>query len=297
MHRLTALGQWAVELLQRTTSLPGGSGQWNSCNALPHCLGAVGSGTPAMHRTVLSCRAVMCVVRCWSVVVWAVSVLWCLVLWCASLCCVVWFFLLRCFYCSLPYLLFWRDVLRCGAVVPCDAACGVLGCSPCVVFRGVSCAVLCCAVLVCLCCVGLWCVLLSFGRWLVPGVASCFSLPLSVGLGFFCPCLLPAVVFWWRVLSLESLSGRVAGCAVVCCGSPQCPAPLCCVLWCRVFVWCRAVEPCCLFCFFGGVNLFLLPFISSAKFGKNGFPSLKINQNYTQRQTRASHNSTNIFLT
>ena len=28
---------------------PGGSGQWNGCNALPHCLGAVGSGTPAMH--------------------------------------------------------------------------------------------------------------------------------------------------------------------------------------------------------------------------------------------------------
>ena len=27
----------------------GGSGQWNSCNALPHCLGAVGSGPPAIH--------------------------------------------------------------------------------------------------------------------------------------------------------------------------------------------------------------------------------------------------------
>ena len=34
---------------QCTASLPGGSGQWNSCNALPHCPGAVGSGTPAMH--------------------------------------------------------------------------------------------------------------------------------------------------------------------------------------------------------------------------------------------------------
>ena len=43
-------GQWEVELLQCTASLPGGSGQCNSCNALPHCLGAVGSGTPAMHR-------------------------------------------------------------------------------------------------------------------------------------------------------------------------------------------------------------------------------------------------------
>ena len=51
MHYLTALGQWAVELLQCTALLPGGSGQCNSnsCNALPHCLGAVGSGTPAMH--------------------------------------------------------------------------------------------------------------------------------------------------------------------------------------------------------------------------------------------------------
>ena len=57
MHCLTALGQWAVELLQRTAtlpgyseamqllqytaSLPGGSGQWKSCHALPLCPGAV----------------------------------------------------------------------------------------------------------------------------------------------------------------------------------------------------------------------------------------------------------------
>ena len=40
---------------------PGGSGQWNSCNALPHCLGAVGSGTPAMH-----CLTVWGVVRQWN---------------------------------------------------------------------------------------------------------------------------------------------------------------------------------------------------------------------------------------
>ena len=43
------LGQWAVDLLQRTASLPGGSGQWDFCNALLHCLGAGGSGSPAMH--------------------------------------------------------------------------------------------------------------------------------------------------------------------------------------------------------------------------------------------------------
>ena len=37
-----------MQLLQCTASLPWGSGQWTSCNALPHCLGAVGSGTPAI---------------------------------------------------------------------------------------------------------------------------------------------------------------------------------------------------------------------------------------------------------
>ena len=49
MHRHTAWGQWAVELLQCTATLPVGSGQWNSSNAPPHCLGAVGTGTPAKH--------------------------------------------------------------------------------------------------------------------------------------------------------------------------------------------------------------------------------------------------------
>ena len=49
MHCLTALGQWAVQLLQCTASLPRGSGQCNSCTTLPHCPGAVGSATPAMH--------------------------------------------------------------------------------------------------------------------------------------------------------------------------------------------------------------------------------------------------------
>ena len=66
MHCHTAWAHWAVELLQRTASLPGGSGHWNSCkalltawgplptatlprgsghwnscHALPHCLGSV----------------------------------------------------------------------------------------------------------------------------------------------------------------------------------------------------------------------------------------------------------------
>ena len=38
-----------MQLLQYTASMPKGSGQCNSRNALPHCLGAVGDGTPAMH--------------------------------------------------------------------------------------------------------------------------------------------------------------------------------------------------------------------------------------------------------
>ena len=40
-----------MQLLQCTASLPGGSGQCNSnsCNAQPHCLGAVGGATSTMH--------------------------------------------------------------------------------------------------------------------------------------------------------------------------------------------------------------------------------------------------------
>ena len=42
MHCPTALGHWKAPLLQCTATPPGGRGQGNSCNALPHCLGAVG---------------------------------------------------------------------------------------------------------------------------------------------------------------------------------------------------------------------------------------------------------------
>ena len=51
MHCLTAWRQWAVKILQCPASLPRGSAQWNSCKALPHSLGAVGSGTLAMCGT------------------------------------------------------------------------------------------------------------------------------------------------------------------------------------------------------------------------------------------------------
>ena len=42
-HRLTAWGQWAVELPSCTATLLRGSGQCNSCNTQPHCLGGMGS--------------------------------------------------------------------------------------------------------------------------------------------------------------------------------------------------------------------------------------------------------------
>ena len=49
MHCLTTYGLWASPLVQFTASVRGGSGRSNSCNALPQCLGAVGSGIFAMH--------------------------------------------------------------------------------------------------------------------------------------------------------------------------------------------------------------------------------------------------------
>ena len=90
MHCHTAWGQWAVQLLQCTATTPRGSWQWNSCNArahqlggrgvlprrqslpkeryscnaLPHCLGAVGNGTPAMHRLTTSGQWAMELLQC-----------------------------------------------------------------------------------------------------------------------------------------------------------------------------------------------------------------------------------------
>ena len=49
-----------MELVQYTTVVPWGSGQWYSCGTLPHCLGAVGSRTPTIHcRTTLGQWAVV----------------------------------------------------------------------------------------------------------------------------------------------------------------------------------------------------------------------------------------------
>ena len=38
-----------MHFVQHTATLPEGSGQWNSRNALPHCRGELGRGTLAMH--------------------------------------------------------------------------------------------------------------------------------------------------------------------------------------------------------------------------------------------------------
>ena len=70
MHCLAAWGQWAMQLLQCTASLPWGSGQWNSCNALPHCLGAVGSATPAMHRLTAWGQWTVQLLQCTALLPW-----------------------------------------------------------------------------------------------------------------------------------------------------------------------------------------------------------------------------------
>ena len=46
---LSAQGKWAVEVLKCNASAPWGNGHCNSCDALPHRLGAVGCRTPAMR--------------------------------------------------------------------------------------------------------------------------------------------------------------------------------------------------------------------------------------------------------
>ena len=78
----------------RTALQPGGSGQSNSCNALPHCLGAVGSGTHVMQChtawgqwAVWWCIVLCCIMLC--CVVLCCVVLCCVVLYCVVLCCVV----------------------------------------------------------------------------------------------------------------------------------------------------------------------------------------------------------------
>ena len=49
MDFLTAYAHRAMKPLSCAVTLPKGTGQCNCCNALPQCLGARGSATPAMH--------------------------------------------------------------------------------------------------------------------------------------------------------------------------------------------------------------------------------------------------------
>ena len=88
-------------------------------------------------------------------------------------------------------------------------------------------------------------------RWLLPCAVACGCWVCVVGSGcqllfssgvLCCGCSCLAV---WPAASL---------CALVCCGVPL-PCALSCVPRCCVAVWCRAVAPCCSFCFVGGVRL------------------------------------------
>ena len=42
-------GRKASSILDLNPQTSNCSGQWTSCNTLPHCLGTVGSGPPAVH--------------------------------------------------------------------------------------------------------------------------------------------------------------------------------------------------------------------------------------------------------
>ena len=49
MHCHSACWQWTMELVQYTFTLPWANGHWNRCISDPPCLGAMGSGTPAIQ--------------------------------------------------------------------------------------------------------------------------------------------------------------------------------------------------------------------------------------------------------
>ena len=74
-HCVTAWGQWAVEPLKCTASLPGGSDQLDSCGVV--WCGVVWCG-------VVWCGVVWCGVV-WCGVVWC-GVVWCGVVWCGVVC-------------------------------------------------------------------------------------------------------------------------------------------------------------------------------------------------------------------
>ena len=95
--------------------------------------------------------------------------------------------------------------------------------------------------------------LLLRSRWLVPCVVACSCWVFVAG--SCCP------LFFSCGVLLRGCSCLTLPCAVVCCGVPL-PCAVSCVLWCCVALSCRAVVPCCPFCFAGG--FVLCPFPVSA---------------------------------
>ena len=87
----------------------------------------------------------------------------------------------------------------------------------------------------------------------------CFVLCVSLGAVrcraslCWCACV---VLFVWCLLLLAP--GAVVRCRVLCCFL-WCAVVRCWVWWPVVVCWCRAVAPCCLFCFAGGVGLCPFP--------------------------------------
>ena len=73
MHLLTVWGKGAVELLQRTAAVPRGSGDRNSCNAMPHRLRAVGGATPAMHWHIAWGQWVVELLQCIASLPWGIG--------------------------------------------------------------------------------------------------------------------------------------------------------------------------------------------------------------------------------
>ena len=126
-----------VLLLQCTASLPGGSGQWNSCNALPHCPG--GSGQWNSWCGVVWCGVVWCGVV-WCGVVWC-GVVWCGVVWCGVVWCgVVWCGVVWCgvVWCDVPKAVLPKGNSRDGLALRkmqagravCLSTCCVVCCAP-----------------------------------------------------------------------------------------------------------------------------------------------------------------------
>ena len=202
------------------------------------------------------------------------------------LCCLVRFVAVFSLFAALR----WRGVLGCGAVVPCGAACGVLGCSS-----------LCCLWWRILCGAVVFCAGLPSSCW--PAVCSAVVCSL---VGVWCYSLFFSAVLCWSGLLLWFSAARCAlvMACVVACVPVWLRGPLCrCVLSCFVVPCfpmlcsvapCVRGVPCCgallPFLFRWWCLFVVAAFCFLCKIQKNVFASLKIHKNYTQRNTRASNN-------